>query len=59
MGPSIVEPPERLLEEEEPEAFEEQPVEEADREALPLEEIEEAPEARRSARSKCVQGLHA
>jgi RNA polymerase sigma factor (sigma-70 family) len=45
-GPSIVEPPERLLEEEEPEAFEEQPLEEADREALPPEEIEEAPEAR-------------
>jgi RNA polymerase primary sigma factor len=46
MGPPIVEPPERLLEEEEPEAFEEQPLEEADREALEPEEIEEAPEAR-------------
>jgi RNA polymerase primary sigma factor len=44
--PPIVEPPERLLEEEEPEAFEEQPLEEADREALEPEEIEEAPEAR-------------
>jgi RNA polymerase primary sigma factor len=46
MGPPIVEPPERLLEEEEPEAFEDQPLEEADREALEPEEIEEAPEAR-------------
>ena len=46
MGPPIVEPPERLLEEEEPEAFEEQPLEEADREALEPEELEEAPEAR-------------
>ena len=44
--PPIVEPPERLLEEEEPEAFEEQPLEEAEREALEPEEIEEAPEAR-------------
>jgi RNA polymerase primary sigma factor len=40
------EPPERLLEQEEPEAFEEQPIEEAEREALGLEEVEEAPEAR-------------
>jgi len=46
MGPPIVEPPERLLEEEEPEAFEEQALEEVDREALEPEEIEEAPEAR-------------
>lgn len=46
MEPPIVEPPERLLEEEEPEAFEEQPLEEAEREALEPEEIEEAPEAR-------------
>ncbi|MBZ5559967.1 MAG: sigma-70 family RNA polymerase sigma factor [Acidobacteriia bacterium] len=46
MGPPIIEPPERLLEEDEPEAFEEQPLEEADREALEPEEIEEAPEAR-------------
>lgn len=46
MGPPIVEPPERLLEEEEPEAFEEQPFEEADLEALEPEEIEEAPAAR-------------
>ena len=42
----IVEPPERLLEEEEPEAFDEQPLEEAEQEALEPEEIEEAPEAR-------------
>jgi RNA polymerase primary sigma factor len=45
-GPPIVEPPERLLEEEEPEAFDEQPLEEAEREALEPGEIEEAPEAR-------------
>jgi RNA polymerase primary sigma factor len=44
--PPIVEPPERLLEEEEPEAFEEQPLEDAEREALEPEEIEEAPEVR-------------
>jgi RNA polymerase primary sigma factor len=42
----IVEPPERLLSEEEPEAFEELPLDEAEREALEPEEIEEAPEAR-------------
>ena len=46
VGPPIVEPPERLLEEEEPEALEDQPLEEADREALEPEEIEEAPESR-------------
>jgi len=46
LQPSVVEPPERLLEEEEPEAFEEQSLEGADREALGPEEIEEAPEAR-------------
>ena len=42
----IVEPPERLLAEEEPEAFEEQQLDGAEREALEPEEIEEAPEAR-------------
>jgi RNA polymerase primary sigma factor len=42
----VVEPPERLLEEEEPEAFEEQSLEEAERETLAREEIEEPPEAR-------------
>jgi RNA polymerase primary sigma factor len=42
----IVEPPERLLSEEEPEAFEELPLDEAEREALEPEETEEAPEAR-------------
>jgi hypothetical protein len=42
----VVEPPERLLSEEEPEAFEEQPLDEAEWEALEPEEIEEAPEAR-------------
>ena len=46
IGPPIVEPPGRLLEEEEPEAFERQRLEDADREALEPEEIEEAPEAR-------------
>jgi RNA polymerase primary sigma factor len=42
----VVEPPERLLSEEEPEAFDEQPLDEAEWEALQPEEIEEAPEAR-------------
>ena len=42
----IVEPPERLLSEEEPEAFEEQPIDEAEWDTLRPEEIEEAPEAR-------------
>jgi RNA polymerase primary sigma factor len=42
----VIEPPERLLSEEEPEAFEEQPLDEAEWEALGPEEIEEAPEAR-------------
>jgi RNA polymerase primary sigma factor len=46
IAPSVVEPPERLLEEEEPEAFEDQPIGEAGREVLAREEIEEAPEAR-------------
>jgi RNA polymerase primary sigma factor len=46
IAPSIVEPAERLLEEEEPEAFDNQPIEEAEREILEREEIEEAPEAR-------------
>jgi RNA polymerase primary sigma factor len=46
VGPMVVEPPERLLEEEEPEAFEEQPVDEARREELEPEETEEVPEAR-------------
>jgi RNA polymerase primary sigma factor len=41
----VVEPPERLLSEEEPEAFEDQPLDEAERAALGPEEIEEAPEA--------------
>src|SRR5215467_3976271 len=44
--PPVIEPPERFLEEEEPEAFEEQPLEEAERESLEPEEVEEAPEAR-------------
>jgi CBS domain-containing protein len=42
----VIEPPERLLFEEDPEAFEEQPLGEAEWEALEPEEIEEAPEAR-------------
>jgi hypothetical protein len=42
----VVEPPERLLSEEEPEAFDEQPLDEAEWEALEPDEIEEAPEAR-------------
>jgi RNA polymerase primary sigma factor len=46
IAPSVVEPPERLLEEEEPEAFEDQPIGEAEREVLARQEIEEAPAAR-------------
>jgi RNA polymerase primary sigma factor len=46
VGPAIVEPPERLLAEEEPEAFDAQSLDEAEREALAPEDIEEAPEAR-------------
>jgi RNA polymerase primary sigma factor len=46
MGPMVVEPPERLLEEEEPEAFEEQPIDEAAREELEPDEIEQASETR-------------
>src|SRR5436190_11143701 len=41
----LVEPAERLLEEEEPEAFDDQPLEDAEEEALAPEEVEEAPEA--------------
>ncbi len=44
--PPAVEPPARLLEEEEPEAFDKQPIDEAEREALEPEEVEEPPEAR-------------
>jgi RNA polymerase primary sigma factor len=42
----IVEPAERLLEEEEPEAFVDQPVDDAERDALGSDEIAEPPEAR-------------
>jgi RNA polymerase primary sigma factor len=45
VGPPVVEPPERLLEEEEPEAFEDQPIEQAAREEFEPEEVEEVPEA--------------
>jgi len=45
-APEVVEPADRLLEEEEPEAFDEQPVYEMDREGLEREEVEEEPEAR-------------
>jgi RNA polymerase primary sigma factor len=44
IGPLVVEPPDRLLEEEEPEAFEDQPIEEAEREGREPEEAAEAPE---------------
>lgn len=44
--PAVIKPPDRLLAEEEPEAFEEQPLEQAEQEALWPGEIEEAPEAR-------------
>jgi RNA polymerase primary sigma factor len=43
--PAIVEPAERLIEEEESEAFDDQPLDEAGRETLPAEEIEEAQQA--------------
>lgn len=43
---AVVEPPDRLLEEEEPEAFDEQPVYGPDHDALEREEMEEEPEAR-------------
>jgi RNA polymerase primary sigma factor len=42
----IVEPADRLLQEEEPEAFEDQPLDELEREALASEEVDEAPDAR-------------
>src|SRR5262249_28644644 len=44
-APSVIEPPEQLLEEEEPEAFDEQPVDEAERQALTTDEIEEPPDS--------------
>src|SRR5205814_5321335 len=42
----VVEPPERLIEEEEQEAFDDQPLAEADEQSLDDDEIAEAPEAR-------------
>jgi RNA polymerase primary sigma factor len=42
----VVESAERLLEEEEPEAFDDQPIEEAEQDALRPDELEEEPEAR-------------
>jgi RNA polymerase primary sigma factor len=42
----VVEPAERLIEEEEAEAFGDQPVEDAEREGLTAEELQEAPQAR-------------
>jgi RNA polymerase primary sigma factor len=45
-GPLLVEPADRFLAEEEPEAFDEQPLDEAEREELAPGEIEEEPEAR-------------
>ena len=44
-GPSVVEPPEQLLAEEESEAFDEQPVDEAARQELSSDEIEEPPDS--------------
>jgi RNA polymerase primary sigma factor len=46
LGQPVIEPAEQLLEEEEPEAFVDQPIEDAERDALESEEIEEAPQAR-------------
>jgi RNA polymerase primary sigma factor len=45
VGPPPDEPPERMIEDEEPEAFADQPLEEAERDALAPEEIDEDPEA--------------
>ena len=44
-GPLVIEPPEQLIAEEEPEAFDEQPVDEAERQELSAEEVEEAPDS--------------
>jgi len=44
--PTVVEPPHRLLEEEEPEVFEDQPLDEAARENLGADDIDQPPEAR-------------
>jgi RNA polymerase primary sigma factor len=41
----VIDAPERLLHDEEPEAFEDQPLEEADRDELTPDEIEESPQA--------------
>jgi RNA polymerase primary sigma factor len=46
IDPPIVEPPDLLIAEEEPEAFDDQPVDDADRVALGRDELEEAPESR-------------
>jgi RNA polymerase primary sigma factor len=46
MDHPIVEPADRLLHEEEPEAFEDQPLDDVEREGLAPEEIEEAPDSR-------------
>jgi RNA polymerase primary sigma factor len=46
VDPPIVEPPDLLLAEEEPEAFDDQPLDEAERVTLGRDEIEEAPESR-------------
>ena len=43
--PIVVEPPDQLLAEEEPEAFDDQPVDEADRDALTDEELEQPPDS--------------
>jgi RNA polymerase primary sigma factor len=43
--PTVVEPPDQLLAEEEPEAFDDQPVDEADRDALSEEELEQPPDS--------------
>jgi RNA polymerase primary sigma factor len=46
VDPPIVEPPDLLLAEEEPEAFDDQPLDEAERVTLGRDELEEAPESR-------------
>src|SRR5215213_671538 len=43
---ALVKPPDSIIREQEPEAFDDQPVDDGEREALAPEEIEEAPDAR-------------
>src|SRR5262249_35855243 len=46
MEPPIIQPPERLVQEDDPEAFDDQPLDMAEEQALTADEIEEEPDAR-------------